>query len=359
MVDIKTRLRHLLAGSEFDCAVIVNSSSKDPNFLYFTDIEGGIFENDILVLSRDRATLITSALEYGIASESAGPGLEVIMADTADKTRKELKSLLKGKAVGFNGSFMPFGYYSSIKKYGAPKRMVDATAKFGEAREIKDDEEIGRIRHAIRITKKSLDQVQDYFKDGIKEAQLAARFDYLMGENGAQGKAFDSIVSFGKNSALPHHMPDDTKLRPNEYILLDVGAKYRNYCADITRTFAFKPDRKSARYKRMERIYDTVKQAQEIGFRLLKDGADGSSAQRAVEDYIDHAAHGAYKGRFIHSLGHQIGIDVHDGIGMSRTQKILRSGMIVSDEPGIYIEGFGGVRIEDDVLITKSGAKML
>ncbi|EET90406.1 MAG: Xaa-Pro peptidase family protein [Candidatus Micrarchaeales archaeon] len=359
MADIKMRLQRLFAGSAFDSAVIVNSSNKDPNFLYFTDIEGGIFENDILVLSRNRATLITSALEYGIASASARPGLEVLMADTAEKNRRELKSLLEGKTVGFNSSFMPFGYYSFIKKYGAPKRMVDAAARLGETREIKDDEEIGRIRRAIQITKKSLDQIQDYFEYGIKETQLAARFDYLMGENGAQGKAFDSIVSFGKNSALPHHMPDNTRLKPNEYVLLDVGAKYRNYCADITRTFVFKPDKKSARYKRMERIYDTVKRAQDIGFRILKDGADGSSAQRAVEDYIDHAAHGAYKGMFIHSLGHQIGIEVHDGIGMSRAQKILRSGMVVSDEPGIYVKGFGGVRIEDDVLITKSGAKML
>ena len=136
---------------------------------------------------------------------------------------------------------------------------------------------------------------------GMTEKELAARLDYLMMERGADGLAFGTIVSFGKNAALPHHMPDSTRLKPNSFVLMDFGAKYRNYCADVTRTLIFKPDRKSKDYKRMAEMYGVVKKAQNIALKTIKPGVDASIPHIEAEKHIDEAAHGRYKGKFIQS----------------------------------------------------------
>ena len=172
---------------------------------------------------------------------------------------------------------------------------------------------------------------------------------------------FPTIICFGANAAMPHHMPDDTKLGANEFVLIDCGSRYRNYCSDVTRTFIYKPDRKIAKYKKMLDMYNVVAQAQRIGMSEVMAGAQGKAAHLAAQDCIDKASKGVYKGTFIHSLGHPIGVEVHDvGVGLYPSEKDkLREGMVVSVEPGIYIPGFGGVRIEDDVLVTKKGMRVL
>ncbi len=193
----------------------------------------------------------------------------------------------------------------------------------------------------------------------MTEKEIAGRLEYLMMQKGADGTSFSSIVSFNENAALPHHMPSNKRLTPNSIVLIDMGARYKNYCSDITRTFMFRPDKSSSRYKRFAEMYGIVEGAQKLAASMIKEGIMGQKVHNAAADHINMAENGRYRGRFIHSLGHAIGIDVHDaGPGLYGNEK-LKAGMVVSNEPGIYVVGFGGVRIEDDVIVKKDGATVL
>jgi Xaa-Pro dipeptidase len=171
---------------------------------------------------------------------------------------------------------------------------------------------------------------------------------------GASGTSFDTIVSFGKNAALPHHSPDKTRLRKGELILIDAGAKDSNYCSDITRTFAFGKIGEG-----QKEMIDVVKEAQRMAIGAIRQGRDGREIHSLAENYLNETRGGKYKGRFIHALGHSVGLEVHDGPGFSKQKNILKPGMVITVEPGVYVPGFGGVRFEDDVLITEKGSEVL
>ncbi len=356
MKSIKHRLEKIFKSIGTEKLLIWNTGCIDSNFLYITGFTSGVFEDTPLIVERNGAKLITFALEYDIAVEQRPKELEVIKANDGKEFSKLLEHELYGNEIGINGAFLPYNLVKRIRKGGA-KSIVDVSKGLLEARLVKDKGEIALMRKANRIAKKAFEQIPAYFKTGISEKELAAHFDYLMMRNGADGPSFPTIVSFGKNAALPHHMPDNTKLGENMFVLIDAGAKYKNYCSDLTRTFIFKPKKNSKRYIEMERIYETVKKAQLLALRSIKPGVEASTPHIVAENFINSAYNGIYRGRFIHSLGHSIGIDVHDGFGLSKGYKFkLKPGMVFSDEPGIYIKGFGGVRIEDDVLVTENGA---
>lgn len=357
--DIGSRLKRVFAGAEFEKAVIINTGAKDSNFLYLSGFTSGVFEDSVLIADRKEMTLLTSVLEYDTAIEQAPSSMQVKCVNSGKEQWDEIRKAVGKDTIGLDYGFLPYGYAMALKKNLKNATFKDATEKFADAREIKDDYEISLMKKAVAITKESLKEIPAYFKNNMTEKELRARFEFLMGEKGGEGLAFDSIVSFGQNAALPHHMPDETRLKANEFVLLDVGARYQNYCADVTRTFLFEPDKSTMKYKRMEAIIDTVKEAQALGLSYVKDGADGMTAHNEVSKFIDNVRDGIYRGRFIHSLGHQVGIDVHDGTGLTTRSKILKKGMVVSDEPGIYITGFGGARFEDDVLVGKGHSSFL
>ncbi|MGC9205263.1 MAG: M24 family metallopeptidase, partial [Candidatus Micrarchaeia archaeon] len=240
-----------------------------------------------------------------------------------------------------------------------PRAMVDVSKAFEEARLLKDDEEVQSIRKAISITKLAIMQAQKYLREGITELTFAAQIEYIMKSLGATGLAFDTIVAFGKNAALPHHMPDETKLKSGDFVLIDTGAKYKNYCADISRTIIF-DEKKARNAKRMEEMLKVVKDAQLMAIKAIKPGISGAKVSKMVTSYINSYANGRYKGKFIHALGHSVGIEVHDATIFSKKPSVkIKDRMVLAIEPGIYINGFGGVRIEDDILVTKDGAVVL
>lgn len=358
---MRQRLEKLFEKTRADAIMIMNTEVRDSNFSYLTGFTSGLFEGDALIATRKGLTLLTSVLEYDTAMKMRPNGMKVIKVRKGSDYQSNFKKYLRNKIVGINGDFLPYAYYTWLKKNVKAKRIIDIRQDLARCRVVKDNEEIARIRKAVGITKRSIRELQKYFKVGVTEEELAAKFDYLIMKHGASEPSFESIVSFGANAALPHHMPDGTRLKPNSFLLVDVGAKYKNYCADITRTFIFRPDLKSEKYKRMRRMYDTVKEAQRLALREIRPGRMGGAAHTTAEDFINKANGGEFRGKFTHSLGHSIGIDVHDGgIGLSPRMKLkIKEGMIFSDEPGIYIVGFGGVRIEDDVVVTKRGGVFL
>ncbi len=362
MRSARNRIAKVFKGAKVDAILLSNTKSQDPNFLYLTGFTGGVFEGDILIVMRGGEVLLTSPLEYEIAMAQRPGDMEVVQIGKGGRKDavRRIRALLKGKRVGVNASFLPYSYYAHYKKLTKAREFVDVTENLSNARAVKGRDEISNIRVAVKIIKKAINGTLASLKAGMTEKQAAARIEYLIRENGGDGSSFTPIVCFGKNAALPHHLPDDTKLEKNSFVLLDCGAKYNNYCSDITRTVVFMPDKSSAKYKQMKEMLQTVETAQGLAMKHIKAGVGGNVSYDAALKYIDTVHGGKYKGTFMHSLGHPVGLEVHDvGPGLGGGRARLRENMVVSNEPGIYIPGFGGVRLEDDVVVTRKGGKIL
>ncbi|MCL5430390.1 MAG: Xaa-Pro peptidase family protein [Candidatus Marsarchaeota archaeon] len=361
MTSVSKRLRRVFENSDVDIALISNTKIIDTNFLYLTGFSRGVFEVTQLVATRNKVRLSASPLDYDTAKRARPKEMDVSQFDTSDDFVNFLKKNLEGKVVGVNARFLPYKTYENLKRLSKAKQFVDISDALEKARSVKDESEIYNIRKAVAVAKKALAEIEAQLKEGATERQIADELDLLMFKNGGNGPSFQSIVCFGETSAAPHHAPMDIKLKRNSYVLIDCGAKYNAYCSDLTRTFIFKPERASAKYKRMSEIYDIVKEAQELALEKMGPGVKASAPHIAAAKHIDTAKNGKYKGTFIHTLGHPIGLEVHDmgPVLAPGNNERLEPGMVVSDEPGIYVKGFGGVRIEDDVIITNKGAKFI
>lgn len=353
----KARLSKIFKNAKgLDKVLLVNTGAVDPNFLYVTGFTSGLFEYSYLIFGRESCILITSALEYETAKEQASEGVNVVCIGSSEELKDVLSKELEGLRVGINESFVPVGIYKSLRKNYKAKKLVDVSERLEKARLVKDDSEIAKIRKAVGVTKLALVLIQKEFKEGMTEAELAAKFDSLSASLGSEGPSFKTIVCFGKNAALPHHFPDGTKLGHGDIILIDAGAKEKNYCSDMTRTFIFGKERSGE----LEEMMRVVKDAQLKAIKAIRPGLRGKEIDKTARDYIESFDGGKYKGKFIHSLGHSLGIEVHDGPGFSpKEETVIRKGMVITVEPGIYINGFGGVRIEDDVLVTNGGSLVL
>jgi Xaa-Pro dipeptidase len=186
----------------------------------------------------------------------------------------------------------------------------------------------------------------------MRECELAAEISHLQCMKGASSVAFETIVAFGANSAKPHYTPKNTRLKKGHFVLMDFGARYNMYCSDITRTLVM-----GKATQKQKKMYNTVLEANRLAIRKCKSGVHGKVLHELAKDYIDN--HG-YKDRFIHGLGHSVGLATHDGKGLNASTDFkMKKNMVFTIEPGIYIPGFGGVRIEDDVVVEKDGCKVL
>lgn len=336
-----------------DAILIYNQGEPvvDLNFFYFTRLlDSGLFEGSYLLVERDKKIIITSELEEISAKKSS---FEVKIFKKSTEKDQILKDLLSGKKkIGISFSTFTLKEFNSLKSKFPNIEFLDVDPVLSELRQVKDEFEISLIREAARIASEAAEQIVDYIRDGITENELAARLTYILMKNGAQENAFTPIVAFGENSAEPHYFSGSRKLKKGDFVLLDFGARYKKYNSDITRTFVFgKADDKQ------RRIYDVVREAQAIGINAIFAGRSGKDVDSEVRNFIDSTE---FRGLFIHSTGHGVGLAVHDHTALSQTSDIvLKAGMVVTVEPGIYVRGFGGVRIEDDVLVKKEGNEVL
>ena len=220
-----------------DCIIIANSNSMDPNFRYLTNFSSGLFEGSFLIVSKGRLKLLTSNLEYDTAVSQAHDAIEVIKITNRDQLIKALSSEISGKSIGLNYAFIPYSIYAFIKKAAKPGRITDAYPALLLARLVKDEKEISYIRKAAAITKKAMAAIEEKFRVGITEKELASEFDGISASYGSSAPSFRTIVCFGQNAALPHHFPPKRRLGEKDEILIDAGATVNGYCSDITRTF--------------------------------------------------------------------------------------------------------------------------
>ncbi|RXI99503.1 aminopeptidase P family protein [Anaerobacillus alkaliphilus] len=254
--------------------------------------------------------------------------------------------------LGFEKSYVSFAQYEEYKTNFTNSELVPVSGVIESLRLIKDEQEIKILKEAAKIADAAFDHIITYIKPGLTELDVSNELEFFMRKQGAISSSFDIIVASGIRSALPHGVATNKVIKKGELVTLDFGAYYKGYCSDITRTVAVgKPS------SELEKIYATVLEAQLRGMRGIKPGMTGKEADALTRDYITEQGYGEYFG---HSTGHGLGMEVHEGPGLSmKSDTILIPGMVVTVEPGIYISGVGGTRIEDDTVITENGNESL
>lgn len=332
------RLREKLSEKKVDAAIIVGR----PNTLYLSGFTGS---TSFLLISMDKAWLVVD-FRYTIqARQQAFEGIEVVeQEDSFHKTLNELMSQNKLKHIGFEGNTLTFTEYEQLtKKLTYGKTFVNLGGTVDQLRQIKDADEIERISQAVLLGDKVFDHIIRFIKPGLKETEISAEMEYIMRKLGAKGPSFETIVAAGHRSAMCHGTASDNSLKPGDALVLDFGVIYQNYCSDMTRTiFIGEP------HPELVKIYNIVKKAQLAVLDSLKPGMSGFEADKIARDIISDEGYGK---AFGHSLGHGVGLEIHEDPRLStKSEDVLVDGMVFTVEPGIYVEGLGGVRIEDMVV---------
>ena len=339
---------------KLDIILIKNSAHPfiDENFFYVTGLSKGIFEGSLAVLYPDGTLdLVVSELEAESASKSNLP--LHIYKDREDYKVTVQKLTSSYENVGINYSGLSHADFCKLKDMFQKSQFVDVSEELMNTRLVKDKLEIQQIKKACSISDAVMEKIPDLLREGMYEYEIAAEIEYHMQKLGADHPAFETISSFNKNTAEPHYSHGGTKLKKGDFTLFDFGACIQKYNSDMTRTYVF-----GKAGKKQKEMYATVLAAQQIGFNMIKPEVTGDEVHTAVQAYIDNTK---FKGCFIHSTGHSLGLAVHDGsAGLSPASNVvLKENMVFTVEPGVYIPGFGGVRIEDDILVKKDGIEIL
>lgn len=315
---------------------------------------GGFHTSDgaVLILE-EKAYFITDSRYIEAASEKV-TGAEVLQCTPDNREIDIIKKLLCENGITEVGaqdkslSYSDYLHFQEVLGVSLkPAQHITASL-----REVKEQYEIDNIISAQRIAEKALDFVLGFIKPGLTEKDVAAELEYRMTKNGAEGLAFETICVAGPNTSRPHGTPSDYRLKTGDFITMDFGCKINGYCSDMTRTVALgNPSNE------MRKVYETVLEAQIAGIAAAHAGVIGRDMDKAARDVIEKAGYGQYFG---HGLGHSVGLNIHEPPNASpKGDRPLPEGAIVTCEPGIYIPGKFGVRIEDMLHITKNGAQNL
>jgi len=345
---LKNRIQALkksFEADEIDCFIVANET----NMLYFTDFLGGTM---LLAPKTDENVLFVYGTNYEAAkAEAKNCRVRLLKRkeEVLSKVAEEIKNL-KPECVGFDA--FEASLYLKMKKALKGIKLESKDKLVWELRRIKDETELGKMRKAAQLTDEGVKVAVETIKSGIREYEVAAEIEYAMRRLGSEGVAFDTIVASGVRSAFPHGGCTDRKIQKGDLVVLDMGARYQNYRSDLTRTFVIgKPTSKQGK------IYETVKEAQEKAFQSIHEGVKAKDADGVARKLIEKEGYGKY---FVHGLGHGIGLETHEQPTLGPESKdVLKAENVVTDEPGIYIIDFGGVRIEDTVLVQKETAERL
>ncbi len=326
---------------KIDAFVVLDESNR----FYFTHFETSF---GAVVISKDSNVFITD-FRYESEAREKVHDFDIVITNYAEFYAKiaEVLTKLGAKTVGY-GEKMYIDEFQAFKTALAGFKLKPSEAAIQAKRAVKTEEEISFIKTAQQIAEGALKRAMSHAKAGMTERELMAEINYEMVIGGAEKYSFETITAFGENTAQPHHHPSDKKLDKNELILVDMGAKYNGYCSDMTRTFCLgNPG------QQLTEVYNIVKNAQEYAIKNIKAGMTCHDADALAREYI--TSHG-YGDNFGHSFGHGVGVDIHEEprVG-SNSHTVLQPNMIITAEPGIYIAGLGGVRIEDMLVVKEDG----
>lgn len=302
--------------------------------------------------------VVVTDSRYVIAAKKECPGYEIETWTSDGYFANLMVHLQKEESVrklGIEDEVMTVSLYQKLQKQlqkneeKAPD-LISLKNKMNQFRQIKSEKEQEIIRQAEAIGDRAFTKTLKKICEGMTEKQVAAWLEFYMKEEGAEGFSFDTIAASGEHSAMPHAVPTDKKLQSGDFLTMDFGCLYQGYCSDMTRTVVIG----KANEKQRE-IYNTVLKAQETALSRIRPGMTGSQIDAIARDVITDAGYGKYFG---HALGHSVGLEIHESPNFSPREKtVITPGMVITVEPGIYMEGIGGVRIEDVVIITEDGCE--
>ena len=325
-------------------AMLVTSA---PGERYAVGFEG---EGWVLV-SRDGARYSTDG-RYIEAARQQVTGAEIVLTERGQShlalAREEIRR--RGlKRVGFESGRVSADELGRWKD-SLPCELVAAQGLLDGLRAAKDEEELARMRQAQRITDEAFREILNFIRPGLTEQEVAARLVYELLRRGGRRVSFDPIVAAGANGSMPHAVPGETVIQPGMFVTMDFGCVYEGYCSDMTRTVAV-----GQPTDEMERVYHTVLEAQRAGIAAARAGVTGSEVARAARQALQQAGYGSF---FSHSFGHSLGLEIHESPNASPSeQTVFPAGAVISAEPGIYLPGHFGVRIEDVLVLREGGCE--
>ena len=333
---------------------------KPENIRYLCGFTGS---NGTLLVSRAKTVLLTD-FRYKIQARDE---VKEHLGETADFEIEILKQgeppelptvffELKQKKVSFEADFLPFGSYQKWAKILPEIELVPKSDLVEKLRMIKDEEEIEKIATAANIGDQAFSHILSVIKPGLSEREIAMELEFFMRKRGAEKASFDVIVASGEHSAMPHAKTTDKRLKLGELVKLDFGATYLGYNSDMTRTVVL-----GKANQRQKKVYNLVLEAQKRAFAETRANISGQKVDQAARDYL---AREGFAEEFGHNLGHGVGLEVHElpVLGPKGGENLsgnLVEGMVFTIEPGLYFEGFGGVRIEDVVVLREKGPEIL
>ena len=340
------KLRRELLRHELDGILITNQA----NVAYLTGFKG---EGQLLI-TPDKHVLIVDFRFKEQAAKEARP-FRIWQRQSFSSLEEGILRLvkkLKLKGMGFEAQSLSYQFYRKLKAALKPANLSPTSNIIEHLRAIKSLQEIKLIKKAASLAVKSFAFAKDIIKPGKEEAEIARELQYFMRKNGAQECAFDIIIASGKRSSMPHAPISHRTFKRNEAVLVDLGCRIADYNSDLTRMVFL--GKISAKIKR---TYEIVLQAQQLAISAVRAGAKIRQIDKIARQHIVKAGLGAFFG---HALGHGIGREVHEYPPISpQNQDILKEGMVFTIEPGVYIPGWGGIRVEDMVLVTRNGYEIL
>ncbi|MGY3771332.1 M24 family metallopeptidase [Tetragenococcus solitarius] len=339
------RLREKMHQEEIDGFLITSAY----NLRYFTNFTG---TTGLALITGEQAFFVTD-FRYTQQAAKQAKGFEIVKnSGNIFETVAQLVQSKGVNALAFEEDYISFSEYSLLEELITESALIPISGLLESLREVKDEQEIEKIKQACHIADQGFEHVLKMVQPGMTEIEVANQLDFFMRSLGANGVSFDTIVASGTRSAMPHGVASNKTIEQGDIITLDFGCYYEGYVSDMTRTFAIgDPGEK------IKEIYQIVLDAQLKVIEAAKPGISGIELDAVAREHIASFGYGE---DFGHSTGHGIGLDIHEGPNVSsRAENVFVPGNVITDEPGIYLPEIGGVRIEDDLLITSTGNEIL
>lgn len=347
--SLTPRLRQLRERIEdWQVDALLVSNSVDIRYL-----TGFVGDDSWLLVGKTGKPIILSDRRFEEQIQREAPQAKAIMrTKSLAETASQVVDKREWSSLALQSDYLTIAQRKQLAKHIGASRLKDIDDGLFDQRAFKTEDEIKLIQKAGRIQQKALRALLEQLKPGMSEFEAAGLLEYEMRRLGADGPSFPTIMAADANAALPHAIPGKSKLRKGGIVLIDWGARYQGYCSDMTRVFAF-----GSMKPKLREIYQVVLDAQLAAIEAIRPGVEMAEVDKLARDIITKAGYGK---EFSHSLGHGIGLDIHEQPRLAASIKgALQPGQIVTVEPGIYLPGIGGVRIEDDILVTDKGHRNL